>query len=74
MPVILNIAEKPSVAKAISVILSGSSNPTSRAGKSKFNRIYEYDYDIGNTYGKCKMMMTSVAGHLYEMEFESPYE
>lgn len=95
MPHILNIAEKPSVAKAISVILTGSNSPYGRQGKSQYNRIYEFDYNpswgttnsnnntgnsnnTGNTiiypYGTSKMHMTSVAGHLFEMEFAAPYE
>jgi DNA topoisomerase-3 len=40
-----------------------------REGFSKFNKIYEFDYNILNM-NNCTMTMTSLSGHLLGMEFE----
>ncbi|XP_073018547.1 DNA topoisomerase 3-alpha isoform X1 [Primulina eburnea] len=70
----LNVAEKPSVAKAVAGILS--KNPASgglrvRDGRSRFNRIFEFNYPIQNQ--QFQMAFTSVTGHLMEIEFEERY-
>lgn len=69
---VLSVAEKPSVAKGVAQILGGG-RVSSRNGRSQYNRIYELECDVGNL-GRCKMNFTSVAGHLQEIEFQSPYE
>ncbi|KAI3900876.1 hypothetical protein MKW92_037886 [Papaver armeniacum] len=77
---VLNVAEKPSVAKAVSEILSNKRFST-REGRSRYNKIFEFEYTI---YGKivrgikepdqlCHMSFTSVTGHLMEMDFEERY-
>lgn len=38
-----------------------------REGFSKYNRIYEFKYTIENQ--QCDVMMTSVSGHLTQLEF-----
>ncbi|KAI3451633.1 hypothetical protein Pfo_008298 [Paulownia fortunei] len=70
----LNVAEKPSVAKAVSGILS--KNPSSgglrvRDGRSRYNKIFEFIYTIQNQ--QFHMSFTSVTGHLMELEFEDRY-
>ncbi|EYU20574.1 hypothetical protein ABFS82_08G084200 [Erythranthe guttata] len=70
----LNVAEKPSVAKAVSGILS--KNPSSgglrvREGRSRYNKIFEFNYAIQNQ--QFQMSFTSVTGHLMELEFEDRY-
>lgn len=71
MPIkVLNVAEKPSVAKAVATILSRGQF-RSREGRSRFNRIFEFAYQIGNQ--QCDMVMTSVAGHLMELEFTEQF-
>ncbi|KAK4477749.1 hypothetical protein RD792_017010 [Penstemon davidsonii] len=70
----LNVAEKPSVAKAVSQILS--KNPSSgglrvREGRSRYNKIFEFNYAIQNQH--IQMSFTSVTGHLMELEFEDRY-
>ncbi|CAI9777537.1 unnamed protein product [Fraxinus pennsylvanica] len=70
----LNVAEKPSVAKAVSGILS--KNPSSgglrvRDGRSRYNKIFEFNYTIQNQ--QFHMSFTSVTGHLMELEFEERY-
>ena len=72
--VVLSVAEKPSVAKGVAAILAGSSSPQSRQGRSTYNRIYEFDCEVGGGIGSCRMHMTSVTGHLQEIEFQPPYE
>lgn len=39
-----------------------------RDGLSKYNKIYEFDYFVFNE--NCKMIMTSVSGHLLGYEFD----
>jgi len=67
---VLNVAEKPSVAKAVAGILSRGSMQ-SRAGRSQYNRVFEFNYAI---HGQaCRMLVTSVTGHLMELEFEDRF-
>ncbi|XP_010270299.1 PREDICTED: DNA topoisomerase 3-alpha [Nelumbo nucifera] len=68
---VLNVAEKPSVAKAVAGILSRNQGLRVRNGRSRFNRIFEFDYSIRGQH--CHMLFTSVTGHLMELEFEERY-
>ncbi|GLT25089.1 hypothetical protein SLA2020_002420 [Shorea laevis] len=68
---VLNVAEKPSVAKSVSSILSRGPNPHSREGRSRYNRIFEFNYSIRGQ--PCHMIFTSVTGHLMEIEFEERF-
>ncbi|KAJ0981608.1 hypothetical protein J5N97_009863 [Dioscorea zingiberensis] len=69
---VLNVAEKPSVAKSVAEILSRSGGGLrSREGRSRYNRVFEFDYSIRGQ--RCHMLMTSVTGHLMELEFEDRY-
>ncbi|XP_019200561.1 PREDICTED: DNA topoisomerase 3-alpha isoform X3 [Ipomoea nil] len=67
---VLNVAEKPSVAKAVAGILSNN-QMRSRNGRSVYNRIFEFNYTILNQ--PCQMLFTSVTGHLMELEFDDRY-
>ena len=67
---VLNVAEKPSVAKELAGILS-SGRASSRRGASQYNTVHEFDHQLDG--GPCKMIITSVLGHLMEMEFEEQY-
>ncbi|DAZ94738.1 TPA: hypothetical protein N0F65_011554 [Lagenidium giganteum] len=67
---VLNVAEKPSVAKEISNILSSGSYQW-RQGFSQYNPLYEFQYQIQNQ--PVRMVMTSVIGHLMEMDFPPEY-
>ena len=66
MVAVLNVAEKPSAAKALAEILSGGRGQ-SRTGRSKYNRIFEFPYRVRGT--QCEMSVTSVTGHLMGHEF-----
>uniref|UniRef100_A0A7N0U0N6 DNA topoisomerase n=1 Tax=Kalanchoe fedtschenkoi TaxID=63787 RepID=A0A7N0U0N6_KALFE len=68
---VLNVAEKPSVAKAVAGILSRNQGLRVREGRSRYNKIFEFSYVINGQ--PCEMMMTSVIGHLMELEFGDRY-
>ncbi|VDI07427.1 DNA topoisomerase III [Mytilus galloprovincialis] len=68
---ILNVAEKNDAAKSIANVLSRGSS-RKREGFSKFNKIYEFEYNILNM-NNCTMSMTSLSGHLLEMDFIGQY-
>ncbi|MCO5571756.1 hypothetical protein L7F22_025504 [Adiantum nelumboides] len=67
---VLNVAEKPSVARAVSQILSEGSMRT-RDGRSVYNKIFEFEYNIAGQ--GCFMSVTSVTGHLMELAFEDRF-
>eukprot|EP00963_Diacronema_lutheri_P006233 scaffold529_cov322-Pavlova_lutheri.AAC.5 len=67
---VLNVAEKPSVAREVSRILSQGQS-TSRPGRSRYNPVHEFRYTINGT--PCDMYVTSVAGHLMEIQFDEAY-
>ncbi|KAJ1401236.1 Zinc finger, CCHC-type [Sesbania bispinosa] len=68
---VLNVAEKPSVAKSVSQILSRNQGLRVRDGRSRYNKIFEFNYSIRGQ--PCRMLFTSVIGHLMELEFEERY-
>ena len=68
---ILNVAEKNDAAKHLANIM-GRGVVRKREGYSKFNKIYEFDYNLPN-FGQCKMIMTSVSGHLLDYDFDDRY-
>jgi DNA topoisomerase-3 len=64
--VALFVAEKPSVAKSIAEILSqGRFNKS--MGKSKYNPIFEFDYEVANE--PVRLKVTSVLGHIMGLSF-----
>lgn len=65
MPVWLNVAEKPSVAKEVSAILSKGQCRTTPS-QSRFNPVFEFRLPTNQSV---EMLFTSVAGHLTEDEF-----
>jgi hypothetical protein len=40
-------------------------------GQSPYNRVFEFNYSINGH--ACRMLVTSVTGHLMELEFEDPF-
>jgi len=67
---VLNVAEKNDAAKNIAEIMSGG-HSNRREGLSRFNKIYEYQYMVQGT--QANMVMTSVSGHLLNMEFPEQF-
>ncbi|XAR73130.1 DNA topoisomerase [Bertholletia excelsa] len=70
---VLNVAEKPSVAKAVAGLLSKREGGMRRVreGRSRFNKIFEFGYNIRGQ--QCHMLFTSVTGHLMEVDFDDRY-
>ncbi|GIY15305.1 DNA topoisomerase 3-alpha [Caerostris extrusa] len=68
---VLNVAEKNDAAKSIAEIMSRGGFRR-RDGRSVYNKIYEFNYNIFNQ--NCQMIMTSVSGHLLNMEFTGAYK
>lgn len=62
----LNVAEKPSVAKEASSVLSNGQCRTSQT-LSRFNPVFEFDLSLGGA--SHQMLFTSVAGHIMEDDF-----
>lgn len=60
---ILNVAEKPSVAKSVADILSNSSY-SSINSNSQYNPVYTFNYNFNNE--RHIMLFTSVTGHIME--------
>jgi DNA topoisomerase-3 len=67
---ILSVAEKPSVAKSLAEII-GRGQFTSRNGISPFNKVFEVEGDFRGQ--RCKMIITSVLGHMMNMEIDEAY-
>ncbi|PON32607.1 DNA topoisomerase, type IA [Parasponia andersonii] len=67
----LNVAEKPSVAKSVANILSRNQGLRVRDGRSRYNKIFEFAYSINGQ--PTQMLVTSVTGHLMELEFEDRF-
>lgn len=63
---VLNVAEKPTVAKEISRILSKGKAERS-AGRSKYNPIFKFPYTLNGQ--QVDMIVTSVLGHLLSRDF-----
>jgi len=71
IPCILNVAEKPSVAKEVTFILSGKKFSSIRSD-SQYNPVYEFD--ITFQAQPAKMNFTSVTGHIMNCEFPPNYK
>ena len=65
--VVLNVAEKPSVAREIANVLGGGRQQR-RDGPERRFPIWSFEFDFPGM-GAVEMRVTSVAGHLKEMEF-----
>ena len=63
---VLNVAEKPSVAKEVSRVLSNG-GCSSRRGASQYNMIWEFPYTVMGQ--RCDMVFTSVTGHVMGLDF-----
>ncbi|KAK4754207.1 hypothetical protein SAY87_002311 [Trapa incisa] len=68
---VLNVAEKPSVAKSVATILSRNQGMRIREGRSRYNKIFEFNYSIRGQ--PCRMLVTSVTGHVMELDFDDRY-
>ncbi len=72
---ILNVAEKPSVARELAAVLSGTHPaypPMHGSGDKKY---FEFPYTMPGPQctGPVTMLVTSVRGHLMEIQFDQKY-
>ncbi|KAF0306313.1 DNA topoisomerase 3-alpha [Amphibalanus amphitrite] len=67
---VLNVAEKNDAAKNLASIMSGGRSRM-REGLSRFNKIYEFDFELQGR--RCQMTMTSVSGHLLNYDFAASF-
>lgn len=68
---VLNVAEKPSIAKLIAGFLSNNSSSKLRS-ESKFNPVFSFNRDFqGND---AEVLVTSVTGHIQEIRFPDKYK
>ncbi|CAF1561613.1 unnamed protein product [Adineta ricciae] len=67
---VLNVAEKNDAAKSLARLLSKNS-ASMREGFSKFNKIYEFNYQLFNQ--PVQMTFTSVSGHIMNCDFTSTH-
>ncbi len=70
MRVVLCVAEKPSIAKHMMQTLGKIYSKMN--SKSKYNPIYATQGVFQNE--NCKLIITSVTGHIQHMEFEPKYK
>lgn len=68
---VLIVAEKPSVAKMIADSLANNGRYRTRRGKSRANQIFEFIKWFEPAKQKCKIMVTSVVGHIFGLSFEN---
>ncbi|CUM46689.1 uncharacterized protein AC631_05276 [Debaryomyces fabryi] len=68
---ILCVAEKPSISKAVSQVLSGG-NIRTRNSKNKYIKNYDFKFDFPG-YGLCDVTMTAVMGHITNMDFPNTF-
>jgi DNA topoisomerase-3 len=72
--VVLSVAEKPSVAKELAAIISKEPpERIRRAGFSPYNPIFQIEKCSFRDQQVC-MTMTSVSGHMMELEFDTAYK
>jgi DNA topoisomerase-3 len=69
---ILSVAEKPSVAKELAKIISDNPQPPRRTGYSPYNAIFDIP-SCTFRGSRASMILTSVTGHLMEIEFDPKY-
>ena len=64
----LNVAEKPSVAKSVSLLLNGGP-PQREETLSQFNPVFRFDYYVESKNVEYDMLFTSVRGHIMGYAF-----
>ena len=64
----LNVAEKPSVAKSVSLLLNGGP-PQRENSLSQYNPVFRFDYFVESKNVEYDMLFTSVRGHIMGYAF-----
>ncbi|KAL3468461.1 DNA topoisomerase [Aspergillus heterothallicus] len=70
---ILCVAEKPAIAKAVAQHLSGGRVQICNINGNQYVKNYVFDFNFGGPWGDCSVTMTSVLGHLTNLEFHNQY-
>ncbi|KAL4881129.1 DNA topoisomerase [Aspergillus karnatakaensis] len=70
---VLCVAEKPAIAKAVAQHLSGGRFTTHDITGHRYVKNYLFDFNFGGPLGNCSVTMTSVLGHLTNLEFPPQY-
>lgn len=76
IPRILNVAEKPSIARKITELLSMNSF-SKEFSQSKYNPIYKFHYDMSHldpSFIDTIMYFTSVSGHINTLSYVNDYK
>lgn len=68
---VLCVAEKPSISKNVSNILSGG-NIRVRNSKNKYIKNYDFRFEFPE-HGSCEVTMTSVMGHITNIDFSKDH-
>ncbi|CAK85874.1 unnamed protein product (macronuclear) [Paramecium tetraurelia] len=67
---VLNVAEKPSVARSIATVLAR--DHTIEETKSPYNKLFKFNFKLGEQ--DAEMWMTSVTGHLKNLKYPKQYQ
>ncbi|KAL4923659.1 DNA topoisomerase 3 [Aspergillus undulatus] len=70
---VLCVAEKPAIAKAVALHLSGGQMQTRSITGNQYVKNYVFDFNFGGQLGDSSVTMTSVLGHLTSLEFHREY-
>ncbi|KAL4960635.1 DNA topoisomerase 3 [Aspergillus stella-maris] len=70
---VLCVAEKPAIAKAVALHLSGGQMQTRAIAGNQYVKNYVFDFNFGGQLGNSSVTMTSVLGHLTSLEFPREY-
>jgi DNA topoisomerase-3 len=68
MPTALMVAEKPSICNAIAEALSGGRHES----RGRTPPVHEFNYPFMG--GPCRMIVTSVVGHIFSVDFPKEYQ
>lgn len=69
---VLNVAEKNSVAKEVTRLLCNGGRPHELQSCATYCKNFQFPFTLNGQHAD--MIFSSVAGHLLQLEFESPYD
>ena len=71
--VVLNVAEKNSVAKEVTRLLNRGQLPQEVPTPARYCRNWRFPFQMSG-HGNVEMIFSSVMGHLLQLDFEAPYK
>lgn len=69
---VLCVAEKPAIARAVAIHLSGGPFTTRNIQGNQYVKNYQFKYNFP-AWGNCDVTMTSVVGHLTGLDFPQQF-